>query len=120
LGLKNKVEWFVYTKGALKDKGVKPDDIPTSPAWVYEEKGWAGFDDWLGTGTITTFKGYRSFEDAREFVRGLGLKSGNQWFLYSRGKLKDKDVKPEDIPTDPYLIYQDKGWVDIRDWLGLD
>ena len=36
--------------------------------------------DWLGTGTIAPhlprLRQYRSFADARAFVRGLGLKSG--------------------------------------------
>ena len=30
----------------------KPDDIPATPWGTYEDKGWAGLGDWLGTGTV--------------------------------------------------------------------
>ena len=36
--------------------------------------------DWLGTGTVAThLRKYRSFKEARAFVRGLGLKSQAEW-----------------------------------------
>ena len=53
--------------------------------------------DWLGTGTVAThLRQYRSFKEARAFVRGLGLKSEAEWRDYCKsGK------KPDDIPANP-------------------
>jgi hypothetical protein len=54
--------------------GKKPPDIPANPSGVYAKVGWAGFGDWLGTGTLSShLREFRSFEKARAFVRGLGL-----------------------------------------------
>ena len=45
LKLKNKDQWFVWTKS-----GERPFDIPTDPSKVYKNEGWNGYGDWLGTG----------------------------------------------------------------------
>ena len=56
---------------------------------------------------------YRTFIEARKFVRGLGLKNKQEWRDYFKsGK------KPEDIPADPYHWYKGKGWISMGDWLG--
>src|SRR5215217_4535014 len=55
---------------------------------------------------------WRPFEEAREFVRTLGLKSSTEWNQY----LKTGD-KPNDIPTSPPQVYSEE-WVSWRDWLG--
>jgi len=58
-------------------------------------------------------KEYRSFEDARKFVRKLKLKLRNDWLEYA------KSVKrPKDIPSNPNTIYKNKGWVSMGDFLG--
>ena len=48
--------------------------------------------DWLGTGTDRDrLREYRSFKEARAFVRGLGLKSGAEWSDYCKsGKKPDR------------------------------
>ena len=56
---------------------------------------------------------YHSFEDAREFVRGLNLKNDREWKQFCRS-----GNKPEDIPGSPHTVYKDKGWVNWPDWLG--
>jgi hypothetical protein len=56
---------------------------------------------------------YRSFKKARAFVRGLGLKSADQWRAYNKsGK------KPDDIPVAPHHVYANDGWAGWSDWLG--
>lgn len=73
----------------------------------------ANFGDWLGTGRIADqYREYRSFEDAREFVRKLRLKSAAEWKKYCNSK-----KKPEGIPAKPYRTYKKK-WLDFGDWLG--
>ena len=109
LGFKSRPEWEKYR--LLSEK---PPDIPTNPGAVYAEAGWAGWGDWLGTGTVAThLRQYRSFGQARAFVHRLGLKSGAEWSDYCRsGK------KPADIPTYSKQTYRDAGWAGMGDWLG--
>lgn len=109
LNLKNVDEWVEYCKS-----GKKPDDIPRAPAQTYKGDGWAGYGNWLGTGTIANFnKEYTHFEAARKFVHSLKLKSETEWRQYCKsGK------KPEDIPTKPARTYKKNGWQSMGDWLG--
>jgi len=119
LGLKNIPEWHKYSKGALPEKGVRPDDIPGDPRKVYKDKGWISIGDWLGTGTIAhRYKKFRPFEEARKFARSLGLKNILEWRRYSKGKLPEKGTRPDDIPSGPSRFYKDKGWIGWGDWLG--
>ena len=109
LGLKSVAEWRAYSKS-----GKKPDDIPAKPDNTYAKDGWAGTGDWLGTGTLATYlRQYWSFKKARAFVRGLGLKSRDEWREYCKsGK------KPADIPNAPQKVYAKAGWAGDGDWLG--
>jgi hypothetical protein len=109
LGLKSGAEWRAYC-----ESGKKPNDIPAKPDYGYANAGWAGMGDWLGTGTVAPgLRQYRSFKKARVFARGLGLKTGAEWFNYSKfGR------KPADIPTAPNQIYANDGWAGWGDWLG--
>jgi predicted helicase len=60
---------------------------------------------------------WRPFEDARQFVRSLGLKRANQWFDYCLGKLPNLPKKPIDIPRNARRTYREK-WLGFGDWLG--
>ena len=109
LGLRSGVQWTDYCQ-----LGKKPADIPSSPEYIYANKGWSGWGDWLGTGSVAhTLRRFRSFRDARQFVRGLGLTSGKEWRAYSKG-----DERPFDIPTAPNVVYANLGWSGMGDWLG--
>ena len=109
LSLEGYADWCEYRKS-----GKKPADIPSAPNTVYANGGWAGWGDWLGTGTVAThLRRYRSFGKARAFVRGLGLRSAGKWGEYCKsGK------KPADIPSTPENVYANDGWAGLRDWLG--
>jgi superfamily II DNA or RNA helicase len=109
LALKSSMEWTEFARsGGLRT------DIPRSPPSYYKEKGWAGWGDWLGTGSVAPKdKSYRSFEEAREYARSLNLKSVAEWLTFGRaGKL------PPDIPLHPGPKYKTQGWSGYRDWLG--
>jgi superfamily II DNA or RNA helicase len=56
---------------------------------------------------------WRSFGEAREYVRNLGLKSRAQWDAYCKSA-----QRPPDIPTNPNTVYALEGWVGMGDWLG--
>ena len=69
--------------------------------------------------TMATYrKKFRSFEEAREFIQALGLKSNREWKRYCKGELAGRMPKPKDIPTNPNLTYKDQGWKGLGDWLG--
>ncbi len=61
---------------------------------------------------------WRTFEEAREFIRSLNLKSYAEWNLYCKNELDNKEIKPFDIPSTPQYIYKLSGWHGIKDWLG--
>ena len=135
LGFKNMLEWIEWAKS-----GARPEDIPSSPRKVYKvaedtslrhgagqlvpegcsanaasAQGWISLGDWLGTDHIAYKKMvYRPFAEAREFVRGLGLKNFYEWKEWTKS-----GDKPEDIPAGAHRTYKDKGWAGWGDWLGM-
>jgi len=107
--LKNLKDWKKFCQS-----GMKPDDIPANPNRTYSNEGWKGWGDWLGTGTIANSKKqYRSFDEAREYVYKLKLKSGNEWKEFC-----ESENKPNDIPNTPNNVYKRQGWKGMGDWLG--
>jgi len=109
LKLKTQNDWFKHFKN-----NERPKDIPAYPNGAYSGKGWITWGDWLGTGRIASqnYK-YRSFEEARTFVRSLGLKNNQEWRAWTKS-----DAQPRDIPTAPDRIYSDQGWISWGDFLG--
>ena len=102
-------DWRKYTKS-----NKKPSNIPSKPQRVYKENGWKTFGDFLGYRDGWTGE-YRTFSDARKFVRSLKLKSISEWKTYC-----DSGKKPDDIPFSGYITYKNKGWISTSDWLGYD
>ena len=76
LGLRNWHAWM---------KTPRPEDIPSEPFHVYSLQ-WKGWRDWLGTE-------FRSFEDARAFVRTLKIKSYEDWQQYCKSGKKPRDIR---------------------------
>jgi len=104
LKLKSTNEWNKYCKS-----GLKPDNIPSSPYRDYDKE-WLGVRDWLGNKKRFEIL---SFVDARKYVQKQKLKSLEEWHKWSKsGK------RPFKIPSNPYKIYKDQGWIGWRDWLG--
>ena len=98
-----------------------PKDIPTKPNQTYKNKGWIGWGDWLGTGTVATkLREYRPFEEARIFAHSLGIRSQKDWFSYCKGGFPEKETLPKDIPTYPNQTYVGDGWKSWGDWLGKE
>ena len=102
LGLKSVAEWKEWCK-----YGQRPPDIPTAPRSIYKDQ-WRGWHDWLITNR------WRSFEEAREYVRGLGLKNSGEWPEWCKSR-----QRPADIPTSPDTVYK-KEWRGWRDWCGTE
>jgi superfamily II DNA/RNA helicase len=109
LNLKGQSEWKNYCKS-----GIKPEDIPTNPSTTYKTE-WKGFGDFLGTGNISNKdKVFRPFDEAREFVRTLKLKSEIEWRNYCKS-----GNKPSDIPSNPNSTYKTE-WKGVGDFLGKE
>ena len=111
LGLKNQTEWREYCIS-----GDKPDDIPSVVWAVYKDSGWISLGDFLGTGYVADhLKEYRSYKEARSYVRRLGLKNQREWVEYCKS-----GDKPDDIPMAINKKYKNDGWISLADFLGTD
>jgi len=53
------------------------------------------------------------FEEAREYVRSLGLDSGSQW-------TEKINLIPSNIPKAPWAVYKNDGYISMGDWLGTE
>jgi hypothetical protein len=107
LRLTTREEWLKFGRS-----GGLPKNIPIKPERTYVGKGWRGVGDWLGTQTIAAhLRHYRPFEEARAFVRTLGLGSASEYREWCKS-----DRRPSDIPTNPHRRYDE--WTSWADWLG--
>ena len=110
LGLKSQKEWYAWSKS-----GARPHDIPSTPETMYKSSGWTSYGDFLGYAEGKGARGsFRSFEDARVFVRQLGLKSQKEWKAWS----SKSGARPYDIPSGPDQTYKSSGWTSYGDFLG--
>ena len=87
-----------------------PNDIPKSPERIFHNE-WLGMGDWLGTYSRRSTK-FRSFSDARKYVRSLKIRSEIEWTKYC----KERKI-PLDIPTSPRTTYRND-WQGFGNWLG--
>jgi superfamily II DNA or RNA helicase len=109
LGLKNTREWKEF---ARSDR--MPADIPNAVDRIYALAGWKDWGDFLGTGVVADKnKKWRPFEEAREFVRSLGLRGNQAWREFVKTVRK-----PDDIPSRPDVAYAEEGWISYGDWMG--
>jgi len=112
-GFKTTQEWDAFPKS---DK--RPINIPKKPESVYKDK-WKGVLDWIGAkqhkklvrrkGTnrsIGSAKTFVSYEEAKAHVQKLGIKTHDEFRLWSKTK------RPLTIPGNPSKFYGDKfeGW----------
>jgi len=109
--------------------GLRPNNIPSDPRSIYRHRGWQNWPDFLGSagrcrrgrrragcpGLRPLSRKWRTFEDARNYVRALGLTSLEHWKHWA-----GSSEKPHDIPKTPSYAYRDLGWTGMADWLGLE
>jgi len=95
-------------------EGVIPKDIPAKPDKTYKEDGWISWPDWLGRSTeANQNREFLTFEEARNYARRTGLKTGTEWRVWSK-----QGNRPSKIPANPDQVYAELGWIDWADWLG--
>jgi len=112
LKFKNLSEWISYSKS-----GKRPNNIPSNPHQTYKNnKEWKGYGDFLGTENIHPKNMiFLSFEEAKKFVIKLKFRNVIEWKKYSKS-----EKKPNNIPSNPYTFYKNKGWTNWREWLGKE
>jgi len=96
-------EWKEFCKS-----GDKPKNIPMDARQTYTGKGWTDWNDFLGTGKISTKKihqNFLTFDEARLEVRKLAkkynLKNWEDWL-----KAKQEGKIPNNIPANPNKVYK--------------
>ncbi|MBI4510752.1 MAG: hypothetical protein HY698_14045 [Deltaproteobacteria bacterium] len=114
LGLKSETEWRAYCRGEIKKHRPRPLDIPSNPHRTYKNSGWTTWGRFLGSNYVAAAKRkFRSFEDARAYVRKQGIKDNKAWRAWCRA-----GQRPADIPAGPDHAYRDRGWTSWGDFLG--
>ena len=94
--------------------GARPPDIPARPEVAYARQGWAGYGDWLGTGTTAgRARSFVTYEEARRVVREAGIRSSAEYHIWSR-----RGGKPSSLPANPWRTYGASGWRGWREFLG--
>ena len=84
----------------------KPEGVPSQPYVIYKGKGWKNWPEFFGTGTTD----YVSYEKAQKIVRKAGIKTATEFWAWK--------LKPEGMPSTPYVIYKDKGWESWQEFFG--
>ena len=113
LGLTNEAHFIKWRRGHLKHRLRCPVNMPMHPDRVYLEfKGWP---DYLGF----TPRTWMPFNQARKFVRNLGLKNQSEYREWRVGRLRRRGLptRPSGIPANPEQIYSDQ-WHSFNDFLG--
>lgn len=108
LKLHTSILWYKYTINPNF-----PDNLPKKPDRFYKNKGWVGFGEFLGNGTVSNQKKYKYFltyENAVEYVGNLFLKTRNEYFeFHTENQIRN-------LPKQPDKYY--KSWVNWGTFLG--
>jgi hypothetical protein len=112
LELPSSNQWKEYCKS-----GKKPDDMPVDPSRVYQNNGWKGWGNYLGSSYVSHMnRKYRSYEDTQKFVQSKGCTTHKEWRQYC-----SKHSIPSDIPKRLDHIYQKQGtWTTWGNFLGTE
>lgn len=95
----------------MSRKNILPLFLPKKPEKFYKNFKWCEY--LFSTKNNKSKDFYMSFEDARNIVRTLGLKTNKEW----RSWRLNRSIDYIRIPGSPEYTYKDK-WVSWEDWLG--
>ncbi|MCP4267175.1 MAG: DEAD/DEAH box helicase family protein [Candidatus Brocadiaceae bacterium] len=116
-----KYETYEEAKRAIKKLGIssqteygkryKEDPmLPSSPSWIYNDKGWIDWHDYLGKEAPVEI--YETYEEAKRAVKKLGISSQTEY-----GKRYKEDPR---LPSTPGATYKGKGWIGWPDYFGRE
>ena len=120
---------------AWKRAGKRPKNFPSRPETTYKDE-WTDWDDFLGTGNISTKKRkWMSFQEAKDFIQRQSLQTSsidvNNPFsdifiqnqsITSQSKFnawKRAGKRPKNFPSRPEKFYKDE-WTSWGDFLGTE
>ncbi|MBN1892332.1 MAG: hypothetical protein JW780_06075 [Clostridiales bacterium] len=63
-------------------------------------------------------KNFLPFKEARKLVHRLKINSQAEWFNYCKG-LTIRGARDQRLPTSPDQTYENKGWKNWGDWIGI-
>lgn len=109
LNLKSNQEWRAWKR---KHKVDMPLRLPRVPQTVYRDRGWRDWGAFLGTNTTAKpiSRNRMPFEEARALVRAGNFK----------GMKEFRAARLPGVTTAPHIVYKNKGYIDLADWLGQD
>ena len=114
--LKDTNRWcdnYDYSKVDFKDNYTKVIVIDKNHGTEHLLRPYDIFDKGVKCSSVNLKNGVLPFEEAREFVRNLGLKNQKEWLEWSKSK------RPHNIPSNPKDVYKND-WISVGDWLGND
>ena len=128
--IQNSTEFLAWSKS-----GKRPQNFPSNPETTYKDE-WTDWDDFLGTGNISTKKRkWMSFQEAKDFIQRQSLQTSsidvNNPFsdifiqnqsITSQSKFnawKRAGKRPKNFPSRPEKFYKDE-WTSWGDFLGTD
>ncbi|MGH7953902.1 MAG: hypothetical protein ACREFE_18545 [Limisphaerales bacterium] len=121
LGIKTQKQFRAWRCGEMPDLPKAPEDLPGSPDCSYAGRGWVSWGAFFNSGYVwSKYKKFLPFNEAREYVRSINLKSIAEWEAYSANRLPGKPKRPvNQIPARPDVEYADE-WIDWPDFMGYE
>lgn len=100
-----------------------PYSVPLAPDQFYKETDeWVNWDVFLGQYENKEWeKLYLSYDVAADWVNENLTKyrlTEKTWNDYTNNLIDGLPELPKNIPTEPHVIYKNKGWVNYFNWLG--
>lgn len=103
LKIKSVSDWNKYCKSENKNK-----NMPSRPDLYYRGKGWTSWVNFLGLSDIK----WLSYAEAKTLAKENNITSINKWTNYCKSVRKRIIV-----PTRPYEVYKNNGWISWNDFL---
>lgn len=106
LGIKNNMAWRIFCKKS------KLTNLLYKRFSIFKLK--RKKDIFISSGNLFSgVKKFINFNSARRFCRLNKIKSYRDWRLFCR-----KHLRPADVPSDPRMVYKNRGWISWSDFLG--
>ncbi len=118
IGVRSQKQFRKWRRGAMPDLPPVPEDLPANPNNAYHGRGWKTWGEFFRTGYVSAkLQTWKSFTEARDIVRSLGLDTQREWDLWRQNKLPEKGLRPNGVPAFPAQFYATE-WVSWNDWIG--
>ena len=106
---KSQKDWYSYVR-----ENTLPNNIPKTPVQVYNNNGWKGWGEFLGTGNIANFnRVFKKYSEARQYILKFNIKTKDEYIEKHK-----KNIFSDDIPYNPRRTYLDSGWKGWGEFLG--